>query len=240
MKLQTSRRNYFKKHPVLNKTVLWRELHTGKQQHSPHMALLFLLAAFTSSPGPVFYKMAKNTPFVLWRRMSAVDGESLCLGCPWTSLAGVLIKSLLAIPWRRLARVFLCHIPLPVSRSFSLPPRGLWTSLSLQSHIKALIEASSFLFSRWSAGYVCACVHKTEKVKPQLYIASAYNESLLSSQWNSWEAVSACYTLFSVKTLNIYMYFYETFEETWFGTGWGITLQNIKCDGFENTSVISD
>lgn len=48
-KLQTSRRNYFKKHPVLTHIVLWRKLRVGKQQHAPHMALFFLLKSFVSN-----------------------------------------------------------------------------------------------------------------------------------------------------------------------------------------------
>lgn len=80
--------------------------------------------------------------------------------CPWTSLASVLIKSLLAIPpgvaWWDSSHV----IPPSLAHSlcFSLPRHALWTSLSLQSHIKALIVTSSFLFSRWSADYMCTCV----------------------------------------------------------------------------------
>lgn len=108
-----------KKHPVLNKIVLWRKLHAGKQQHSPHMGLLFLLAAFISSPEPVFHKDHEEHVVQLvslWIRNISCYGESwerLLIQCPWTSLAGVLIKSLLAIPWRSLVRVFPCHIPPP-------------------------------------------------------------------------------------------------------------------------------
>lgn len=148
MKLQTSLHNYFKKHPVLNNAVLWRKLHAGKQ-HSPRMALLFLLVAFISSPGPGFHNIAKNVSLSLWwEKQEHQQGSS---ENPWTSLAGVLIKSLLAIPWRRLVRVFPCHTPLAShvgSLCSSLPQRGLWTSLSLQSHIKALIEASFFCASQ--------------------------------------------------------------------------------------------
>lgn len=63
MKLQTSLHNYFKKHPVLNNIALWRKLHAGKQQHIPHMALLFLLEVFISSPEPVSHKIVKNVSF---------------------------------------------------------------------------------------------------------------------------------------------------------------------------------
>lgn len=66
MKLQTSLYNYFKKHPVLNNIVLWRKLHAGKQQHTPHMALLFLLKAFISRPEPVFHKIVKKASVHSW------------------------------------------------------------------------------------------------------------------------------------------------------------------------------
>lgn len=84
MKLQTSLHNYFKKHPVLNNIVLWRKLLAGKQQHTPHMALLFLLKGFISSPEPVFHKIMKNMSFCSWwwhRNISSTEKtvESVCV-----------------------------------------------------------------------------------------------------------------------------------------------------------------
>ncbi len=128
------------------------------------MALLFLLEVLISISEPFLHKITQNMSFCYDGEISAVQRKAVTwrfcvIACPWTSLARVLIKSLLAIPSSSLVRVFPCHPAPSLAHSFcfSLPRHGLWTSLSLQSHIKAQIEASSLLLSRWTENWLCTC-----------------------------------------------------------------------------------
>lgn len=147
-----------KKHPVLNNIVLWRKLHTGKQQYAPHMALLFPLEVFISSPEPAIHQIMEKAVFCSWwwnKNISSTEkklwrrllGAFVCIECPWTSLARVLIKSLLAIPWRSPVWVFPCHHPPPISRSFPLFPSSLICPLnSPQSPVPHQSFDRGFLF----------------------------------------------------------------------------------------------
>lgn len=136
MKLQTSLHNYFKKHPVLNNIVLWRKLHAGKQQHTPHMGLLFLLEVFILSPEPVIHQ---NILLLMVKQEHQQYRDKLlqrllrtfvCIECPWTSLARVLIKSLLAIPWRSPVWGFPCHPPIP--HLSLIPPVSLFLDMPFE------------------------------------------------------------------------------------------------------------
>lgn len=99
--------------------------------------------------------MVKKGYHQLWRLLRTV----VCIECPCPSLAGVLIKSLLVYTPEKPKDSLPCHLPLPIPRIFPLFLwHALWTPPSLQLHSNALIQASSFLFSRWSAGYMCECV----------------------------------------------------------------------------------
>lgn len=149
------------KHPwmLISKSILFWIAGGKRAPVNNNTLLRVLLETFAERPELVFWRDCEDVRFVLDGQMSAVKGDA-CSVCPWTSLACVLINSLLVIP-----SGVACWDPSPVppphssrsqacSLSFSFPPRGLWTSLWLQSFHR------SFLFlllkvKRWLHAHVC-------------------------------------------------------------------------------------
>lgn len=142
----------------------------GNKPVNNNTLLLFLLETSMECPEPVsgetvesvvLFSMAKCQPWT--ETLTAF----VCVERPWTSLACVLINSLLVIPsgaacWDS------SQVPPPILRL--VPSVSLFLNMAseLHSSFKALTEASSFFSSRWRADYMCTCVQMRLRQLKQL------------------------------------------------------------------------
>lgn len=167
---------------IISESILFwmsgRKLGAGKQRRAPHQDLFFLFTSLYLEVRSLFVIRSARASLRSWRwnsETSAVVGASsqrfVCsIQCPWTSLACVLIKSLLVIPGG--ARWDSSHVISPRSVSGSLP-RFLSSSTcplnfpQSQAPHQSFDGELRFLFSRWRAGaLVCRCeTDKGETIK---------------------------------------------------------------------------
>lgn len=130
MKLQTTLHNYFKMHPVLRETEQWRRC----SSHHPTFSIrrLYVSLFLWNHKEHIVWVLIIKWEYVVLLR------SFVFIRCSWTSLVGVLIKSLLgSIPWRSLAWVppphflsltrSLCFSDVPFELpSISNPTSKLW------------------------------------------------------------------------------------------------------------------
>lgn len=158
-----------------------RKLGAGKQRRAPHQDFFSFYESLSGSPAPVCDQISQSVALLLTvkHQLWSEPPHSVCVfyQCPWTSLACVLIKSLLVIP--RGARWDSSHVippPRSVSGSF---PRFLSSSTCPLNFPQSQARHQSsdgellFLFSRWSAGaLVCRCeADKGETIKVDFAIS---------------------------------------------------------------------
>lgn len=154
---------------IISESILFwmsgRKLGAGKQRRAPHQGF-FLFTSLYLEVQSLFVIRSARASLCSWRwKISCGRGlltAFVCsIQCPWTSLACVLIKSLLVIP--RGARWDSSHVISPRSVSGSFP-RFLSSSTcplnfpQSQAPHQSFDGELRFLFSRWRAGaLVCRC-----------------------------------------------------------------------------------
>lgn len=131
-----------------------------------------LLEAFVERPEAVAGEIVKTVGLFLMAKCQPrreTLAAFVCAQRPWTSLACVLINSLLVIPSGEA-----CWDPSPVPPPIPrlIPSVSLFLSVASEPHssFKASTEASSFFSSRWSADYIRTCVQMSPRqLKPLSY-----------------------------------------------------------------------
>lgn len=171
MKLQTTLHNYFKMHPVLRETEQWRRC----SSHHPTFSIrrLYVSLFLWNHKEHIVWVLIIKWEYVVLLR------SFVFIRCSWTSLVGVLIKSLLgSIPWRSLA-----WVPPPTSCLSLVPSVSLTCPLNFPpSPIPHQSSDRCFLFSPlkvkcWVHLQVCAFKLRFLMAKP--CVRPAMNHYLL-------------------------------------------------------------